>query len=164
MLNEINTKKFYHKKRGMYYRKIDSIFEGILVALNAITLSSVVVQYMKASPYLMFFSTIVSSLTVIGATVKKSMGLASKWTESKSIYIALNNLSSETSIILAKNHLSSEQLDNMLLDIHNRLSLLMERSPMIDDGQQVPNHLTLTPEMHLREIAVDTPVSTVQGL
>jgi hypothetical protein len=105
----------------------------------------------------MFFSTVVSSMSVIGATMKKSMGLANKWTEAKSIYISLNDLSRETTIILAKNHLTPSDLDNIMHDIHNRLSLLEERSPLVDDGIDPSPDITMSPRPVFSQVVVVTP-------
>jgi len=133
ILESVNRKKQAHKKRSMKFKHIDNILEGCLIACSTVTLSSIVLQYMDASPTVMLVSAIFSSLSMVGGTVKKTMGISNRWAESKGIYTALNDLSREILILMAKNHLSSEDLDNILNDIHHRLSLIEDRSPLIGD-------------------------------
>ena len=132
ILDGVNRKKNLHKQRAMKYKNLDNIFEGILIALSTITLSTVVLQYMDESPLIMLTSAICSSLNMVGSTVKKTIGLSNRWAESKGIYTTLNDLSREITIMLAKNHLTSDDLDNMLNDFHHRLSLIEDRSPLVD--------------------------------
>jgi len=158
ILEGINRKKHLHRQRAMKYKNLDHIFEGILVAFSTVTLSSIVLQYMDASPYIMLVSAIFSSLNMVGSTVKKTIGLSNRWAESKGIHTALNDLSREVTIMLAKNHLSSEDLDNMLNDVHHRLSLIEDRSPLIGDAHTESQiNMTLTPESTLRALKIDRP-------
>jgi len=144
ILNGVDRKKNLHKKRSMKYKNIDNIFDGILVALSTMTLSSVMLQYMDASPWVQLTSAIFGSLNMVGSTVKKTVGLSNKWSESKGIYTALNDLSREITILLARNHLTSDDLDVMMNDLHHRLSLIEDRSPLVGDGQNGDSQIMMT--------------------
>jgi len=97
---------------------------------------------------------------MVGSTVKKTMGISNRWAESNGIYTALNDLSREIMILMAKNHLTSEDLDNILNDVHHRLSLIEDRSPLIqtEDGKESQSAMfsidihTHSPQEHHRSL------------
>jgi hypothetical protein len=138
LLNKINASKRLHKKRSAKYKKIDDVTDGILTFCSTATVSTIMLSILSANPIALVVSAAFSTVSMIGGSVKKAINIKEKWAESKNSYSQLSDLSREISITLAKNHLSSTDLDNLLTDIHHRLGLIEDNEPILLASESPP--------------------------
>lgn len=131
LMKLIHDKRLKYKHIATYYKNVDDITDGLVSFCATATVTGVVIMYSNSEPVVKLVSGIFSGASLVITAIKKGINIRDKWSDSKLIYTQLSDLARETTIVLAKNHLSSHDLDNILTDLHHRLSLVEESEPMI---------------------------------
>lgn len=131
LLKSINNQKTRFKKRSAYYKRVDDISDGLLTFCSTATVTSIVLTYSNVSDTGLLVSGCLSSLSMIGGAVKQALSIKNKWSESRNSYKQLNDLAREVHILLARNHLTTTDIDNLLTDIHHRLALIDDSAPIL---------------------------------
>ena len=128
LIKEIDSKKNLYEQKTIKLKNIDSILEMIISFMSVSSTSVLVIGLTHLNPVLLICGTVLSSLSGILNAVKNVSGIQRKIEIHKTTYLNLKELSRESKIILARNHLTSDDKINLLNDISNRLSLIDDSS------------------------------------
>ena len=128
LLSEIKLKKKLYYKIMKKFKKYDDISEAILMGSSAIAVSSIFTTIVTINPITLIISATFASINSVGSAVKRVVNIREKHESYKTTYNQLSDLFRESRVILARNHLDSDDLDNLLNDISNRLSLIEDSS------------------------------------
>jgi len=128
LIKEIDSKKNLYEQKTIKLKNIDSILEMIISFMSVSSTSVLIIGLTHLNPILLITGTVLSSLSGILNAVKNVSGIQRKIEIHKTTYLNLKELSRESKIILARNHLTSDDKINLLNDISNRLSLIDDSS------------------------------------
>ena len=128
LIKEIDSKKNLYEQKTIKLKNIDSILEMIISFMSVSSTSVLVIGLTHLNPVLLICGTVLSSLSGILNAVKNVSGIQRKIESHKTTFLNLKELSRESKIILARNHLTSDDKINLLNDISNRLSLIDDSS------------------------------------
>jgi len=128
LIKEIDSKKNLYEQKTIKLKNIDSILEMIISFMSVSSTSVLVIGLTHLNPVLLICGTVLSSLSGILNAVKNVSGIQRKIEIHKTTFLNLKELSRESKIILARNHLTSDDKINLLNDISNRLSLIDDSS------------------------------------
>jgi hypothetical protein len=128
LIKEIDSKKNLYEKKTIKLKNIDSILEMIISFMSVSSTSVLIIGLTHLNPVLLICGTVLSSLSGILNAVKNVSGIQRKIEIHKTTFLNLKELSRESKIILARNHLTSDDKINLLNDISNRLSLIDDSS------------------------------------
>lgn len=148
ILDKVTAKKLFHRKRASRYKMIDDLSDTVIVFFSTITTTSIVISIATVNPVVAIVSMVSSSIALIVSAMKSKLNIRTKWARSNNVAMNLNDLNREILIVLARNNLSSSDLDHILNDIHHRLSLIEESEPLthVVAGSDVGR--TITPMDH----------------
>jgi len=128
LIKEIDSKKNLYEKKTIKLKNIDNILEIVISFMSVSSTSVLIIGLTHLNPVLLICGTVLSSLSGILNAVKNVSGIQRKIEIHKTTYLNLKELSRESKIILARNHLTSDDKINLLNDISNRLSLIDDSS------------------------------------
>jgi len=128
LIKEIDSKKNLYEKKTIKLKNIDNILEIVISFMSVSSTSVLIIGLTHLNPILLITGTVLSSLSGILNAVKNVSGIQRKIEIHKTTYLNLKELSRESKIILARNHLTSDDKINLLNDISNRLSLIDDSS------------------------------------
>jgi len=128
LIKEIDSKKNLYEQKTIKLKNIDNILEIVISFMSVSSTSVLVIGLTHLNPVLLICGTVLSSLSGILNAVKNVSGIQRKIEIHKTTYLNLKELSRESKIILARNHLTSDDKINLLNDISNRLSLIDDSS------------------------------------
>jgi hypothetical protein len=128
LIKEIDSKKNLYENKTIKLKNIDNILEMIISFLSVSSTSVLIIGLTHLNPVLLICGTVLSSLSGILNAVKNVSGIQRKIEIHKTTFLNLKELSRESKIILARNHLTSDDKINLLNDISNRLSLIDDSS------------------------------------
>jgi len=128
LIKEIDSKKNLYEKKTIKLKNIDNILEIVISFMSVSSTSVLIIGLTHLNPVLLICGTVLSSLSGILNAVKNVSGIQRKIEIHKTTFLNLKELSRESKIILARNHLTSDDKINLLNDISNRLSLIDDSS------------------------------------
>ena len=128
LLAEVKAKRIKYHKKMVKYKKLDDVTEALLIGCNAIGVSSLFITLQNLNMETMIIATTFSTIGSVGGAVKRVVNLVGKYESFKTSYNQLSDLERESRIILARNHLTSGDLDDLLNSISQRLSLIEDSS------------------------------------
>ena len=138
LIKEIDSKKNLYEQKTIKLKNIDNILEIVISFMSVSSTSVLVIGLTHLNPVLLICGTVLSSLSGILNAVKNVSGIQRKIEIHKTTYLNLKELSRESKIILARNHLTSDDKINLLNDISNRLSLIDDSSiPITERSRHV---------------------------
>jgi hypothetical protein len=128
LIKEIDSKKNLYEQKTIKLKNIDNVLEMIISFMSVSSTSVLIIGLTHLNPVLLICGTVLSSLSGILNAVKNVSGIQRKIEIHKTTFLNLKELSRESKIILARNHLTSDDKINLLNDISNRLSLIDDSS------------------------------------
>ena len=123
----VKRKKEYYKLM-LKFKKVDDLTESFIIACGTISVSSLVTTMAMHNPTFLIVGTVFSSISTLSSAIKRSCNIILKYENFKTTYNQLSDLERDTRIVLVKNHLSSEDLTNLLNEVSQRLSLIEDSS------------------------------------
>ena len=112
----------------MKYRKRSNLFKTSIHFCNAVSISSLITSVATINPFTLIVGLSCGSMSTIGSAINDSMNYDTKYQTTRTTYLQLSNLEREIRHILLKNHLSSEDLDELIENIDNKLGLINDSS------------------------------------
>ena len=113
-------------KKWKKLKRVKSIVRPLLNGLNTISITSIVISISPLAPVMVFVALASSSVAAIGNVVTNSYELERKIQSYHQSYLQYSNLHRTTSAVLKRNNLSSTQYDDILEDINNQMSLILD--------------------------------------
>ena len=126
MLHDIKLKENDNYRKWKKLKRVKNIVRPLLNGLNTISITSIVISISPILPIMMFVALASSSIAALGNVVTNSYELERKIQSYHQSYLQYGNLHRTTSAVLKRNNLSSEQYDDILDDINNQMSLILD--------------------------------------
>ena len=128
LLDEVQIKKQIYRKKMIQLKKIDDITEAVLIACGGISMSNLLVTVAIINPVTLIIGSVFASINAVGSAVKRVVDVKAKFESTKTTVNQLSDLERETRAVLTRNHLEKKDLQNLLDDMNNRLSLIEDSS------------------------------------
>ncbi len=128
LVDEMVYKKRLYELAMKKLKRKDDMSEAVIMGSGSIAISSLVITISTINPIALIVGTVFSSISTVGSAIKRVLSIREKYESCKTTYNQYSDLLRETRTILVKNHLSSEDLTNLLNDINNRISLIEDAS------------------------------------
>jgi hypothetical protein len=124
LIKEIDTKKNLYERKSISLKNIDSALEMVITFLNVSSTTCLVMGLSHLNPILLITGTIMGAISGVMSSVKSVSGIKRKIETHKTTFLQLKELSRESKIVLARNHLTADDKIDLLNNISNRLSLI----------------------------------------
>jgi hypothetical protein len=128
LLDEVQIKKQIYRRKMIQLKKIDDITEAVLIACGGISMSNLLVTVAIINPVTLIIGSVFASINAVGSAVKRVVDVKAKFESTKTTVNQLSDLERETRAVLTRNHLEKKDLQNLLDDMNNRLSLIEDSS------------------------------------
>ncbi len=128
ILQTIVVDKNKNKKASIKFRKRCNFMKSFTHFCNAVAVSSLITSVSTINPFALIVGSVFASCSAVGSAVNDSMDNQNKYLTTRTTYNQLSNLERETRSVLLKNHLTSEQLDDLLENLNHQISLIQDSS------------------------------------
>ena len=109
-------------------KKVDDALEAVITGCGAVAVSSLIVTIATINPVTLIIGATFTSVSTIGGAMKRVYDVKGKYESCKTTFNQLSDLERESRAVLVRNHLESSDLQTLLEDINNRLSLIEDTS------------------------------------
>lgn len=128
MLKEIVDEKNKNKKLFIKYRRRNNFLKTVCHGANAISVSSLITSVATVNPIGVIIGLIFGSCSSVGSAINDSLSNLDKYLTTRTTFQQYSNLEREIRSVLLKNHLSSEDLDDLIEDTNHKISLIQDSS------------------------------------
>ena len=128
LLGEVSVKKKAYFKKMAKLKRLDDSLEAVITGCGAIAVSSLVATIATINPITLIVGAVFTSVSTVGGAMKRVYNTQGKYESCKTTFNQLSDLERESRAVLVRNHLESTDLQNLLDDINNRLSLIEDTS------------------------------------
>ena len=128
ILESIVKEKKKNKKMFIKYRKRHNVLRVGTHCCNGISVSSLITSVATVNPITVIVGLIFGSCSSIGSSLNDSMDNLNKFLVTRTTYNQLSDLEREIRSVLLKNHLTSDDLSNLIDDTNHRISLIQDSS------------------------------------
>ncbi len=128
ILEDVKKKKCKHYKQFGKFKKINTCTKGIINALNAVSVCSMVTTFMPVSSWIMYIALGCTSVSSVTYAVCSSIDIEGKVHSHNTSYLQYTDLYRDVSARLLRNGMSSPDLDNLLAEINARIGLIEDNS------------------------------------
>lgn len=123
LLQEIVQEKDKQKKQLIKYRRRNNFLKGLTHFSNAVSVSSLLSSF-ATNIIGVIIGSACATISTSSSAINDGMNNADKHLTSRTTYNQLSNLERNTRAQLIKNHLDSQQIDDMVSDINHQLALI----------------------------------------
>lgn len=122
ILENARAKKKSHRRRVGCYRRIGTGIKALVNVLNALSVSSLIVE--GPTNEMKWIALGTTSVSATLSALSQALGIEQKTESHNSTYLALSDLTRDFSARLLRNHLTSDDLDTLLGELNARISLI----------------------------------------
>lgn len=123
LLNEICIEKDKQKRQLIKYRRRNNFLKGLTHFANAISVSSLLSSF-ATNIIGVIIGSACATISTSASAVNDGQNNQDKHLSSRTTYNQLSNLERNTRAQLIRNHLDSQQIDDMVQDINHQLALI----------------------------------------
>lgn len=123
LLEEIVSEKNKQKKQLIKFRRRNNFLKGLTHFANAIAVSSLLSSF-ATNIIGVIIGASCSTISTASSAVNDGMSNQDKHLTSRTTYNQLSNLERNTRAQLIRNHLDSQQIDEIVQDINHQLALI----------------------------------------
>ena len=127
-IDDVDTRRVTYQDLMVHYKTVDDLSESTITFLNATGTCVSIIGLSTTNPVFMIIGVATTGVGGIFGAVKRGLNIQQKYESVKTTYNQLSDLSRESKIILARNHLSSDDKQALLSDISHKLSLIEDSS------------------------------------
>jgi threonine dehydrogenase-like Zn-dependent dehydrogenase len=127
-LEDIKILKDKHSQKSDKLKKINDIFDVVIIATGSISTSVMIIGLSSFNPILIAIGTGLGFISTFLGVINKTMDFQGKYLNYKNTANCLNDLYRDTNITLGKNGLSSDDKAHILHDLAHRLSIIENSS------------------------------------
>lgn len=128
ILTDIVKEKNNNKKLFIKYRRRNNFFKTMAHTSNAISVSSLITSVATINPIGVIVGLVFGSCSSIGSAINDSLSNLDKYLVTRTTWTQYSNLEREIRSVLLKNHLSSDDLDDLITDTNHKISLIQDSS------------------------------------
>lgn len=123
LLKEIVQEKDKQKKQLIKYRRRNNFLKGLTHFANAVSVSSLLSSF-ATNIIGVIVGSACATISTSASAINDGMNNQDKHLTSRTTYNQLSNLERNTRAQLIRNHLDSQQIDDMVTDINHQLALI----------------------------------------
>ena len=123
LLHEIVLEKDKQKKQLIKFRRRNNFLKGLTHFANAISVSSLLSSF-ATNIIGVIIGSACATISTSASAVNDGQNNQDKHLSSRTTYNQLSNLERNTRAQLIRNHLDSQQIDDMVQDINHQLALI----------------------------------------
>ena len=134
LITEIQNLKLVYKKKYLKYKKIDNTTEaGIIFSSSLSSDSSVLLtSLLSMNPIFLIIGTSLTTISTIGKAIKSVYKLSDKIESLKTTFQQYSDLERDLRTIIYKNHLTNDDIINIISDFNNRISLINDTAIIVN--------------------------------
>jgi len=140
ILDDVKNKKQAHYKYFARYKKINTFIKSVVNSLNAVSVCSMVLAFTPISPAVMIVALSATSISGVTSAVHSSTDIEGKVHSHNTSYLQYTDIYRDVSARLLRNGMSSQDLDNLLSEMNNRLGLVEDASLPVKMPKNIKNH------------------------
>lgn len=134
-LEKIHQRKQEHYKKYKNYKKRNMLAKGTINALNTLSLTTLAITF-AGVPFVIIITAVTSSLSAVGSAVLSVVDLERKSHSHQTSYLQYQDLHSSYESLLLKNHLSGDDLYNILTELNAKVGLILDSSEPVSVSSQ----------------------------
>lgn len=123
LLSEIVAEKVKQKKQLIKFRRRNNFLKGLTHFANAVSVSSLLSSF-ATNIIGVIIGASCATISTSASAINDGQNNADKHLTSRTTYNQLANLERNTRAQLIRNHLDSQQIDDMVSDINHQLALI----------------------------------------
>lgn len=130
-IDKMKSRKDKHYELYKKYKFINSILKLIINVLNAVSVSSLVMEYASLYGFTNIIAMTTTTVSSIITIVINNFNIDDKINRHHLAKSQITDLYRQTNLTVLKNNLSSSDLDNIIESINSQLSLINDTAPAI---------------------------------
>ena len=127
-LNDIKERKKSHSALHNKYRKMNTVVKGFVNTLNAVSVCSMVLTFTPISDMIMLSALASTSVSSVLSAMTSAIDLEEKISSHNTSCLQYNDIYRETQALVLRNGLSSTDLDVLISQMNEKISLIEDRS------------------------------------
>ena len=131
LLTEIKLTKEQYKEKFLSFKKINETSEAGIIFCSSLSTSVLLTTLFNMNPHFLIVGTVLTTISTIAKAVKSVYKLNDTIESFKTTFQQYSDLERDLRTILYKNHLSNEDIINILDDFNNRISLIQDSAIII---------------------------------
>lgn len=132
LITEIQNLKVVYKKKYLKYKKIDNTTEATIIFSSSLSSSVLLTSLLSMNPIFLIIGTSLTTISTIGKAIKSVYKLSDKIESLKTTFQQYSDLERDLRTIIYKNHLTNEDIINIISDFNNRISLINDTAIIIN--------------------------------
>ena len=132
LITEIQNLKVVYKKKYLKYKKIDNTTEATIIFSSSLSSSVLLTSLLSMNPLFLIIGTSLTTISTIGKAIKSVYKLSDKIESLKTTFQQYSDLERDLRTIIYKNHLTNEDIINIISDFNNRISLINDTAIIIN--------------------------------
>ena len=131
LLTEIKLTKEQYKEKFLSFKKINETSEAGIIFCSSLSTSVLLTTLFNMNPHFLIVGTVLTTISTITKAVKNVYKLNDTIESFKTTFQQYSDLERDLRTILYKNHLTNEEIINILDDFNNRISLIQDTAIII---------------------------------
>lgn len=127
-LKDLKYRKQRHSILHNKYRKMNTIIKMVVNALNAVSVCSMVLTFTPISNMILLGALSATSTSSVLSAVSSATDLDEKISSHNTSCLQYNDIYRETQALVLRNGLSSQDLDVLISQMNEKISLIEDRS------------------------------------
>lgn len=132
LITEIQNLKVVYKKKYLKYKKIDNTTEATIIFSSSLSSSVLLTSLLSMNPVFLIIGTSLTTISTIGKAIKSVYKLSDKIESLKTTFQQYSDLERDLRTIIYKNHLTNDDIINIISDFNNRISLINDTAIIIN--------------------------------
>jgi hypothetical protein len=132
LITEIQNLKVVYKKKYLKYKKIDNTTEATIIFSSSLSSSVLLTSLLSMNPIFLIIGTSLTTISTIGKAIKSVYKLSDKIESLKTTFQQYSDLERDLRTIIYKNHLTNDDIINIISDFNNRISLINDTAIIIN--------------------------------
>jgi len=128
ILDEIKEQSKLNKKKSSKYRRLHNGSNALINFSNACGISSLITTIASFNPVPLIIGSACMSISTITSATSNALSFNDKYIICRTTYTQLEDLNRQVRSQLLKNHLTSEQYDEILEEMAHTISLINDSS------------------------------------
>jgi hypothetical protein len=128
IVDDVKKRKDVHYKNFGLYKNLSMYSKSMINMLNAVSICSLVVNFMPSAPSVMIIALSSTTLSGLTSALQSAIDLDFKSHSHNTSYLQYGDLYREIDAKLLRNGLTSDALDIMLCELNNRLNIIEDSS------------------------------------
>lgn len=129
---EIQNLKLVYKKKYLKYKKIDNTTEAGIIFSSSLSSSVLLTSLLSMNPIFLIIGTSLTTISTIGKAIKSVYKLSDKIESLKTTFQQYSDLERDLRTIIYKNHLTNDDIINIIGDFNNRISLINDTAIIVN--------------------------------